>query len=96
MMDLIERKLLDFSHVRTVVLDEADEMLSMGFVEDIETILAQVPETRQTALFSATLPHEIRRLAGKYMRDPQSITIKSEQVTVETIEQRYYLVNCIR
>ena len=92
-MDLIERKLLDFSHVRTVVLDEADEMLSMGFVEDIETILAQVPETRQTALFSATLPPEIRRIASKYMRDPQSIAIKSEQMTVETTEQRYYLVN---
>ena len=92
-MDLIERKLLDFSHVHTVVLDEADEMLSMGFVDDIETILAEVPETRQTALFSATLPPEIRRIAGKYMRDPQSISIKSEQVTVDTIEQRYYLVN---
>ena len=92
-MDLLDRKVLDFSQVRTVVLDEADEMLSMGFVEDIETILAEVPAERQTALFSATLPPEIRRIASKYMRDPQSVAIQSEQVTVETIEQRYYLIN---
>jgi ATP-dependent RNA helicase DeaD len=84
---------LDLSAVRTVVLDEADEMLSMGFVEDIESILAKTPATRQTALFSATLPARIRQLADKYMRDPQSVTIQREQVTVAAIEQRYYLVN---
>lgn len=92
-MDLMDRGVLDISQLRTVVLDEADEMLSMGFVEDIESILAKTPEERQTALFSATMSHEIRRLAEKYLRSPQQITIKRKQVTVETIEQRYYLVN---
>ncbi len=93
MLDLIKRKALDLSHIQTVVLDEADEMLSMGFVEDIETILEQTPGERQTALFSATLPSAIRRLADKYMRDPQSITIARKQLTVAAIEQRYYLVH---
>jgi ATP-dependent RNA helicase DeaD len=93
LMDLMNKNILDISHVRTVVLDEADEMLSMGFAEDIETILAATPSTRQTALFSATIPKEIRRLAEKYMNDPHEITIKREQVTVDAIEQRYYLVH---
>jgi len=93
LIDLINRGVLDLSAVRTVVLDEADEMLSMGFIEDIETILASTPAERQTALFSATMPSPIRRLADKYMRDPQSVTIEREQVTVAAIEQRYYLVN---
>ena len=85
--------MLDLSGVRTVVLDEADEMLKMGFIEDVENILATTPDERQTALFSATLPGPIRRLADKYMRDPQSVTIQREQVTAEMIEQRCYLVN---
>lgn len=93
LLDLLRRKALDLSLVSTVVLDEADEMLSMGFVEDIETILEQTSSVRQTALFSATLPHEIRRLADRYMQQPQSFTIERKQLTVETIEQRYYLVN---
>jgi ATP-dependent RNA helicase DeaD len=93
LIDLMERKSLDLHQVHTVVLDEADEMLSMGFIEDIETILATTPEERQTALFSATLPSAIRRLAEKYMRDPQPVTIQREQVTVAATEQRYYLVN---
>lgn len=93
LMDLMDREILDISQVRTVVLDEADEMLSMGFVEDIETILAKTPAERQTALFSATLPPEIRRLADRYMRSPQSITIKSEHLTLNTTEQRYYVVH---
>jgi ATP-dependent RNA helicase DeaD len=92
-IDLMERKSLDLRQVHTVVLDEADEMLSMGFIEDIETILATTPEERQTALFSATLPSAIRRLAEKYMHDPQPVTVQREQVTVAAIEQRYYLVN---
>jgi ATP-dependent RNA helicase DeaD len=92
MLDLLDQKALDLSGVRTAVLDEADEMLSMGFIEDIEAILARTPGTRQTALFSATLPPRIRQLADKYMRDPQSVTIQREQVTVAAIEQRYYLV----
>jgi len=93
LMDLMERKVLNLEHVRTVVLDEADEMLSMGFIEDIQTILAATPAERQTALFSATLPAEIRRLAEHYMREPQSLTIQREHMTVDSIKQRYYLVN---
>ena len=93
LIDLIERKSLDLSCVRTVVLDEADEMLSMGFIEDIETILKATPSERQTALFSATVSPEIRRLADRYLREPQSVTTEREQVTVAAIEQRQYLVN---
>ena len=93
MLDLIERNCLNLGHVQTVVLDEADEMLSMGFIDDIETILSGTPAERQTALFSATLPTPIRRLADRYMHDPQSITIQREQMTVAAIEQRCYIVN---
>jgi ATP-dependent RNA helicase DeaD len=93
LLDLIKQKALDLSGVQTVVLDEADEMLSMGFIEDIEAILAETPSARQTALFSATLPSEIRRLADRYMHEPQSVTIQRKQLTVAAIEQRYYLVN---
>lgn len=93
LLDLMQRKVLDLSAVRTVVLDEADEMLSMGFIEDIEAILQATPPTRQTALFSATLPTAIRQLASNYLRDPQSVAVQQKQLTVATIEQRYYLVN---
>jgi len=93
LLDLIKRGDLDLSGVQTVVLDEADEMLSMGFIDDIEAILNETPSSRQTALFSATLPAPIRRLAGKYMRDPQSVTIERKHMTVASTEQRYYLVN---
>lgn len=92
LIDLMERGVLDLSQLRTLVLDEADEMLSMGFVDDIEAILKETPAERQTALFSATLPREIRRLAESYMREPQSVTIERAQMTVEAIEQRYFLV----
>ncbi len=92
LIDLLDRDILDIQQVRTVVLDEADEMLSMGFIEDIETILARTPTERQTALFSATLSPEIRRLAERYMHSPKEITIQREHMTVETVEQRYYLV----
>jgi ATP-dependent RNA helicase DeaD len=93
LIDLMQKKVLDLSQVRTVVLDEADEMLSMGFIEDIEAILTATPGERQTALFSATLPPGIRQLAGRFMRTPQHIAIQDKQLTVATIEQRYYLVN---
>jgi ATP-dependent RNA helicase DeaD len=83
---------LDLSQVHSVVLDEADEMLSMGFIEDIEAILRATPSARQTALFSATVSPEIRRLAERYLRDPQAVSIQREQVTVAAIEQRHYLV----
>lgn len=93
MLDLIKQRHLDLSNVSTVVMDEADEMLSMGFIEDIESILSAVPNERQTALFSATMPPEIRRLADKYMVNPELIAIKNKEMTVAAIDQRYILVN---
>jgi ATP-dependent RNA helicase DeaD len=93
LIDHINRGRLNLARVHTVVLDEADEMLSMGFIEDIEAILQATPATRQTALFSATMPGPIRQLAARYLRDPQSVTFGREQVTVAAIEQRYYLVH---
>jgi ATP-dependent RNA helicase DeaD len=92
MLDLIRRKSLDLSGVRFLVLDEADEMLSMGFIEDIEAILSETPETRQTALFSATLHKPIRNLADRYMHAPESVIINPKQLTVANVEQRYYVV----
>ncbi len=91
--DLLERKILDLSHIKTVVLDEADEMLNMGFLEEVEKILATMPADRQTALFSATMPPRIRTLANRFMRDPQSVVIKRSTATTPAIEQRYYLVH---
>jgi len=93
LLDLIEKGELDLSHVSTVVIDEADEMLSMGFIEDIEAILSTIPSERQTALFSATIPPEIGRMANKYMHSPQSIVIQSKHLTVDTVDHRYCLVN---
>ncbi len=93
LQDLMRQDIIDLSTVHTVVLDEADEMLSMGFIEDIENILRETPAQRQTTLFSATIPNPIRRLADKYMQSPESITIDRKQLTVSTIEQRYYMVN---
>lgn len=93
LLDLIKREKLHLEEVQTVVLDEADEMLSMGFIEDVESILAATPKQRQTTLFSATLPSRVRQLAEKYLHNPQTISIAAEQMTVAAIEQRYYLVN---
>jgi len=93
LLDLIERKALNIKHIRTLVLDEADEMLNMGFMEDVEKILAETPPERQTALFSATLPPRIRALANRFMRDPQAVTIKRDSLNALAIEQRYYLVH---
>jgi len=91
--DLLERKVLDLSGIKTVVLDEADEMLNMGFIEEVEKILATTPTERQTALFSATMPSRIRALANRFMRDPQSVLIKRSTLNALPIEQRYYLVH---
>jgi len=93
LLDLLERKALHLKNVRTVVLDEADEMLTMGFLEDVEKILDETPAERQTALFSATLPARIRALANRFMHDPQQVTIKRPTLTLATTEQRYYLVH---
>ncbi|MCJ7624702.1 MAG: DEAD/DEAH box helicase, partial [Anaerolineaceae bacterium] len=92
-LDLIRKKALDLSHVSFLVLDEADEMLNMGFIEDVEEIIEQTPKTRQTSLFSATLPHVIRRLADKHLQNPIEIKTHSTKVTVDKIEQCYFLLN---
>lgn len=92
LIDLLERGALDLSGLRTVILDEADEMLSMGFLEDIQKILQSAPEKRQTALFSATMPGEIQKLAVQYMQDPETVNIEPERPTVAGIDQRYILV----
>lgn len=86
-LDHIKRKTLKLDGVETLVLDEADEMLNMGFIEDINAILSNVPDTRQTLLFSATMPGPIRKIAETFMKDPQMVKIKSKEMTVENIEQ---------
>src|SRR3954454_8742148 len=88
-MDHLRRGTLRLDAVRVVVLDEADEMLRMGFIEDVEWILSQAPEGRQTALFSATLPREVRRVAERPLRNPIAIEIEHKTMTVPAIEQRY-------
>ncbi len=86
-LDHIKRKTLKLDGVQTLVLDEADEMLNMGFIEDINTILASVPAERQTLLFSATMPGPIRKIAETFMKNPEIVKIKSKEMTVENIEQ---------
>lgn len=93
LLDLTNQGSLDLGTVQTVVLDEADEMLSMGFVEDIELILDRIPTERQTMLFSATISKRVLGLSARYLRDPQTVSITPKQLTGATIEQRYYLVN---
>ncbi len=93
LLDLIDRRALNLNEVSLVVLDEADEMLGMGFIEDIESILSHTPTTRQTALFSATLPQEIRRLADRHLREPRQVTVQRTQLTGESIEQQFCVVN---
>lgn len=88
-LDHIERRTLQLGNLTTFVLDEADEMLRMGFIEDIENILAKLPEEKQVALFSATMPSRIRHIANNYLKDPKSIEIKTETATVKSIEQRF-------
>ncbi|BAO45400.1 DEAD/DEAH box helicase [Thiolapillus brandeum] len=92
-MDHLRRKTLDLSGMRSLVLDEADEMLRMGFIDDVEWILEQTPTSRQTALFSATMPEVIRRVAQKHLNDPVEVRIKSSTSTATTIHQRYWLVS---
>ena len=92
-MDHMKRGTLDLSSLKFVVLDEGDEMLQMGFVDDIEWILTQTPPGRQIALFSATMPNAIRRIAQKHMRNPVEITIREQATTTPLIRQRYWLVS---
>ena len=93
MMDLISRRSLVLTSARYVVLDEADEMLDLGFIEDVEKILRMAPSGRQTALFSATMPAPIARLAEQYMYDPVTISITPKQLTVDAIEQAFVEVD---
>ncbi|MFD4325950.1 DEAD/DEAH box helicase [Nocardioides sp. NPDC058538] len=92
-MDHLEKGTLDLSQLRFLVLDEADEMLNMGFAEDVETILADTPEDKQVALFSATMPAQIRRLSKKYLRDAKEISVKAKTQTATNITQRYLMVS---
>ncbi|WP_018606235.1 DEAD/DEAH box helicase [Uliginosibacterium gangwonense] len=91
-MDHIERESLQLDGLQALVLDEADEMLRMGFIDDVDWILEHIPAERQTALFSATMPEPIRRVARQHMREPQEIKIKAATTTVATIRQRYWAV----
>ncbi|GAB3404120.1 DEAD/DEAH box helicase [Massilia agilis] len=91
-IDHIEKGSLDLSQLKTLVLDEADEMLRMGFIDDVEHILQQTPEGRQTALFSATMPPQIKRIAKTYLRDAAEVTVAAKTSTAENITQRYWLV----
>ena len=89
MLDHLRRRSLDLSQVRGLILDEADEMLRMGFIDDVETILAKTPNDCQRALFSATMPPAIRRVSQKYLGDAETISIENKTKTVERIEQQY-------
>ncbi|MBV9321226.1 MAG: DEAD/DEAH box helicase [Mycobacterium sp.] len=91
-IDHLERGTLDLSRVDYLVLDEADEMLSMGFAEDVERILSETPEYKQVALFSATMPRAIRNITAKYLHDPLEITSEAKTATAENISQRYIQV----
>lgn len=88
-MDHIEKRTLPLANLRTFIIDEADEMLRMGFIEDVETILSKLPEKKQIALFSATMPHRIRTIANTYLNNPASVEIRMETATVKSIEQRF-------
>ncbi|WP_250459805.1 DEAD/DEAH box helicase [Microbulbifer litoralis] len=91
-MDHMRRGSLDLSNLKTLVLDEADEMLRMGFIDDVQWVLEQLPEQRQIALFSATMPKEIARIAREHLREPVEVKIRVKQETAETIRQRYWPV----
>ena len=92
-IDLIKRKKLKLNDIETVVLDEADEMLNMGFKEDLDTILAETPEEKQTLLFSATMPKEVMRITKNYMFSPKTIEVASRNEGAKNVEHHYYMVN---
>jgi len=91
-IDHINRGTLDLSGIKALVLDEADEMLRMGFIDDVESILSKTPEKRQMALFSATMPEEIRRITKRFMTEPKSVKIAAKTSTVENIEQKCLII----
>ncbi|KIC78955.1 DEAD/DEAH box helicase [Streptococcus constellatus] len=92
LLDLIKRKALKLNHVETLILDEADEMLNMGFLEDIESIISRVPEDRQTLLFSATMPDAIKQIGVKFMKEPTHVKIAAKELTTELVDQYYIRV----
>ena len=92
-IDLINRKALDFSQINWLVLDEADEMLSMGFKDDLETILSETPETKQTLLFSATMNKEVEKISKNYLTNPHRISVGSINAVKKNIKHEYYVVN---
>ena len=92
LMDLMKRGVLDLTHIMTLVIDEADEMLRMGFIDDVEWILEQTPPGRQIALFSATMPAPIKKIAIKYLTDPKDVFIRLRTATADTIRQRFWMV----
>ena len=91
-MDHMRRKTVKFDHIQTVVMDEADEMLNMGFLEDMETILSQLPEERQTVMFSATMPQAIADIAHKFRKEPVTVKVVKKELTVPKVTQYYYEV----
>ncbi|MEQ9264870.1 MAG: DEAD/DEAH box helicase [Balneolaceae bacterium] len=93
MLDLINRKKLKVNNVTTLVLDEADEMLNMGFQEDLDEILSDTPKEKQTLLFSATMPKQIARIAKKYMNDPEEIEVGERNAGAKNVEHHYYMVH---
>ena len=92
LLDLIKRKALKLDHIETLILDEADEMLNMGFLEDIEAIISRVPETRQTLLFSATMPEAIKRIGVQFMKEPEHVKIAAKELTTDLVDQYYIRV----
>lgn len=93
MMDMMRRRMVDITKIDYCILDEADEMLNMGFYEDITTILADTPKDKNTWLFSATMPKEVARIAKKFMKDPQEITVGTKNMGAANVSHEYYLVN---
>ncbi|MCX8641587.1 MULTISPECIES: DEAD/DEAH family ATP-dependent RNA helicase [unclassified Gilliamella] len=96
LLDHLNRKTLDLSNLKGLVLDEADEMLRMGFIDDVESIMATIPENHQTALFSATMPAPIRRITKRFMQNPKEVQIKGTNQTAPDIDQSYWLVRGMR
>lgn len=92
LLDLIKRKALRLDHVETLILDEADEMLNMGFLEDIEAIISRVPDHRQTLLFSATMPAPIKEIGVKFMKNPEHVQVKNKELTNVNVDQYYVRV----
>jgi len=93
LIDLLERRILNLAMVKIVVLDEADRMLDMGFIDDIEYILSRVPSNRQTSLFSATIDQSVMKICGRYMKNPEKILVSKDEIALTQLNQYYMVVN---